>query len=138
MVPLMADPFLTTESVTTIVRSAGIVAGGGGLLPGAVDQTPPQTLALLFAKPLKALSPEVTTPLISLFFHHCEPQKFTTSPTACGSTSPMTKAGPAGLGAVNSPLTQMPASVPTAPVLIGAPTGGVYPPGPAAPSISKR
>src|SRR5439155_3756227 len=109
IVPLMFGPFFTTESVTIIVRSAGIESGGGGLLPGLVVHVPPQTLSLWFAKPLKLACPAVTRPLKLLFFHHCEPQKLTMSLTACSSASPMTKAKP-GFGAVNSPLTQRPNS----------------------------
>src|SRR5688572_22697411 len=94
IVPVMFGPFLITESVTTIGMLAGIVSGGGGLLPGRVLHTPPQTLSLTWAKPANSPTPGVTVPLITLFFHHCDPQKFTVSPIACGSTSPMTNARP--------------------------------------------
>src|SRR6476646_10583963 len=86
----MFGPLLTTESVTMIKRSVPISCGGGGLLPGRDAQTWPQDVPAKLAYPLKLATPGVTVPLMKLFFHHCEPQKLTVSPTACGSTSPMT------------------------------------------------
>src|SRR5262245_62129597 len=89
-----------------MVRSAGIVWGGGALLPGRVTHVPPHALSLWAAKPLKDAVPGDVPPLTSLFIHHCAPQKLTVAPTLCGSTSPMTKPGP--VGAVISPLTHRP------------------------------
>src|SRR5579862_6892454 len=93
MSPVMSGPLLLTVSVTMIITSSGIVSGGFELLPGRVSHMPPQNVSESDAYPLKAATPVLTKPLIGLFFHHCEPQKFTMSPTACGSTSPMTNSG---------------------------------------------
>ena len=59
----------------------GMVAGGFELLPGLLVHVPPHVGAVVpSSKPLKALGP--TPPVIGLFFHHCEPQKFTVTPPA--------------------------------------------------------
>src|SRR3954465_5268570 len=91
-------PFFTTLDVTITAISAAIVAGGSELLPGSDSQDPPQTIAARVAYPLKLAFelPGLESPLMGLFFHHCAPQKFTTLPTACGSTSPITNTGRSG------------------------------------------
>src|SRR6185437_8608658 len=69
-------------------------AGGGGLLPGSVDQVAPHAgrLAGAFSKPLNAAGAE--PPLRSFRFHHCAPQNVTAVPTAA-LPSPITNVPPA-------------------------------------------
>src|SRR6516165_6581078 len=75
--------------------------GGGGLLPGLVDQLVPQggRPAGTFSKPLNEAGAE--PPLKSFSFHHCEPQKVTAVPIAAFPL-PITNVPPATLAKIST------------------------------------
>lgn len=92
--PEIVDPDweIELETITAIKAGSG-PGGGGGLLPGSVDQLVPQvTDAGAFSKPLKADGAE--PPLNVFSFPHCAPQKVTGVPNAAF-PSPITKVPPA-------------------------------------------
>src|SRR5438552_10593146 len=93
--PVMVEPDFVELLVTMIPMYAGSgPAGGGVLLPGSVDQPPPQAGSLgVSAKPLKL--DDAAVPLIKLILLHWAPQNVTAVPVAL-SLSPMAKAPPPG------------------------------------------
>ena len=91
MLPEITEPDFDVELVTMTVINFGTDAGGGGLFPGSVFQTPPHAggfVVVTFAKPLKLAG--ATPPLREFCFAHCAPQKVTLLPTTA-LRSPMTK-----------------------------------------------
>jgi hypothetical protein len=67
---------MVLETITAM--SGGTLAGGAELLPGAVDQLPPQLGVVVLgvsAKPLKLAGAD--PPLNEFSFHHCASQKVT-------------------------------------------------------------
>src|SRR5690348_3964892 len=90
----MLEPDLEIELETITAMKAGSgPTGGGGVLPGVVDQVVPHAgnAAGAFSNPLNAAgaAPE----LRSFCFHHCAPQKMTAVPVAAF-RSPITKVPP--------------------------------------------
>ena len=95
MLPEIVEPDFEMELDTITAMKAGSgPAGGGALVPGAVDQPTPHAgrLAGEFAKPLNAAG--APPPLRSFDFHHCAPQNVTAVPIAAF-RSPITNAPPA-------------------------------------------
>src|SRR5690349_6201954 len=76
-------------------------AGGGGLLPGAVDHVVPHAGRPLgaFSNPLNAAG--AAPALTSFSFHHCAPQKVTSVPVAAF-PSPITNVPPVGVAKIRT------------------------------------
>jgi hypothetical protein len=78
MLPVISDPDLVTVLELITAVKDGTLAGGPELLPGDVDQLPPQlggVLLSVLANPLKLAG--AAPPLSEFTFDHCAPQNVT-------------------------------------------------------------